>query len=363
MCSQSSLLLAIAAMILSVAANNCSTGSYVVVSDQTELDAALAGCSSFGRNIVIGESYDGVVDFANVTHFSGEIGSSGDGTPNVTEILLPDAVECSSLDFSGMTNFRNISAPNLSTITSLREDSSTVLTVDLPEVSSAAVLEIAGHSLQVNMAKLENVTVFLQLTNGDSSDAFAVDLPALRYASELSITGSLSRISLPALDSVQDSIEIGISGDAIDLTLPRLKEAGSMLNLQGNFSSIELPSLVEATNATIQIEPSAPLSLNFTHLVRAGKIVLTGEITDVHFPVLESVDSISITSSTQVNCTGYYQAVNRTHLANDGESACSGISANQSSSSDKKASEGTKIGVGVGAGVGGLLVLLGAWLL
>ncbi|OJJ43505.1 hypothetical protein ASPZODRAFT_135972 [Penicilliopsis zonata CBS 506.65] len=350
---------AIGVLLAASAAADCLSGSTVVVDSQTALAAALADCTTFGRKIEIDSSFSGAASFAGVTNLSAAI-STNLSVPGLTEILLPDVVQGYNFIAGSTPRLRNFSAPRMTDFLALRLDTEEALTVDIPLITAIDSIDVGGKTLYLNFPMLENITGMLSLDNEVSSaEPFAVDFPLLRTATEIVITGTVSNIYLPRLKSAYSATQIGNSGDAIALDLPRLSEVTGGLAIGGNFSSISLPSLVE-TNATISISASSPLSLNFTSLVKANTIEITGNVTDVYFPQLTSANRIYISSSLDVNCTGYDQAAAQSSLnTSDGSSGCYGSSTTVATpaAGHSGLAEIAKIGVGVGVGLGGFIIL------
>ncbi|KAL2861953.1 hypothetical protein BJX68DRAFT_223547 [Aspergillus pseudodeflectus] len=128
-----------------------------------------------------------------------------------------------------------------------------------------------------------------------------IELPDLRYVTKVSVDmPTLTKFSAPKLISAEGiNIYSPVAGSMVDL--PTLRSVDDSITLRGNFSSINLNSLQNATSITIcneECEEPTPesrdalaqeLDVDLPSLETAGRLIIRGNISSISTPRLQTI--------------------------------------------------------------------------
>ncbi|RHZ53050.1 hypothetical protein CDV55_103402 [Aspergillus turcosus] len=331
-------------------------------------------CTTINGDITLLGSFNGSFSLPNVTSISGIITSTTPTeTWELTSIELPDALYLGGINInlpSGQ-GIIDVSAPKATAAGSINLAVPLTRAVDFRSLKQATSISLAGNYSSVRFDSLEQVNGNFSMRGSDPIATNALDneaygqlplsFPALKSATFIQFSGMITEFSMPVLEmaNIQSNkyfspsgLSIHNYGAPLDLDLPKLHSVGDVLNLQGAISSLSLDSL-QSTQANITVDSSSFLDVNFTSLYSAGTIQLNGNITSAEFPSLTGVTRVTINTTNPINCGSFQRAIQK--AAPTSNSTCNGTGV--TGTNGRGLSTQAKAGIAVGVSIAGIIIV------
>ncbi|KAL2827128.1 hypothetical protein BDW59DRAFT_144296 [Aspergillus cavernicola] len=304
------------------------------ISSQAQLDE-LSQCTTLDGRLSIWHSYEGPFVLRNVQNITDSITAwpNKEGLdPKVTSMELPDLLYMAK-SFTDMPTLTKFSAPKLISAEMIEMyRTAAVSTVDLSSLRSVGVdLLLTGDFSSINLNSLHNASTLTIcnkrcLTTPEWKDAVAqaldIDLPFLETAGQLSIRGNISSISAPRLQTVTPGglfLDI-LSRQPIALSFPRLHSAGSWINIVGRVANLDIPML--RNMASFILSTSWPIHFNLG-AESLSVVELEGEFQSIELPNLKTYKAIKIKSTGLFDCDSFEKKLSRRAKSNDSVIECS----------------------------------------
>lgn len=317
----------------STAYAQCSASATTTIQNSGDA-TALASCRTFSGSIAIATDTTDSIALGGIEKITGDlVVKNNSQIPSLSADRLTEIGKAFILD--GVQGLNSLSFPSLRTVDTIRWNAFGPNLQSLGfdrQVTKAATVDIQNTQLQsldgINVETLETLylannryiaNISMQLgnvTKGVTLEAnnpeVTVEFPNLIWAFNLTFR-NCSKISLPSLESLNGSL--GLYGNVIeDFIAPNLTKVGAALAIVSNteLTNISFP-LLETVNADLQVANNTKLSKvnNFPELKTiGGAFDFNGNFTEVSTPALNDVKgafNLQSTGDVSKPCDEFYK--------------------------------------------------------
>ncbi|KAL4886166.1 hypothetical protein BJY04DRAFT_178571 [Aspergillus karnatakaensis] len=298
------------------------------INSQDQLDFLAQNCTEIDATIYIDGNYSGGFILHNVTNITASLSMAhyGGVTPPgyiAPSIEFPDLISALDLSFYDIPALRKLSLPKLERVKtlSLMTTGETPGRLEFPVLHNASRILLRGNLQGVSFPSLKNVSDDLTICNTinceimeDTNTTMDIALPVLETANNVRISGRASSLAAPELATLaptretnSPSIAIGLKGNAVPISLPKLTTLGSRSSFQGNFSSLSLHSLVNTSWLSIRSESNLDINLPVENA--GGWSSFSGPIRNISFPNLRDFDEILVDTSLEFDCEAFQEGL------------------------------------------------------
>ncbi|KAH6696709.1 hypothetical protein BKA61DRAFT_710441 [Leptodontidium sp. MPI-SDFR-AT-0119] len=354
----------------------CGNETTLLLSSEDDIERNLAGCTSWLGSLKIAYDWNGPFSLPNITNITGTF-STETYRGNSYYLTSSSLTAIWAIDLESVGDIIFEDAPLLSMIylTKLKNVDAFKLLLDSDLVPNT---EMAGSFPFVDFPKLETIEEGIYITNNRSfigyhvfdpvttSASMAIDMPKLSQAQNIHILGHISFLSMPSLAimSISDDystggrydgkqLEIYTNGEPLAVTFPSLRNVTD-IDLSGTLSMVSFPAL-ESMYGSFVLEPTINMTFNSKPLRRAEEIQLSGDVTNYSIDSLTSLDRLSITTLAPIDCeraTAVWTRIHPSYTTNNysNEYSCTDFRGSVTEKS-KKPFPTIPVGLAVGIGI------------
>ncbi|KAL3461026.1 hypothetical protein BJX64DRAFT_261931 [Aspergillus heterothallicus] len=320
MISLKNFLAILAVMPLGIYARDCTTNTNgnintpLTITNPSDL-SLFTNCTTITGDILIAPKFSGSFILNGVTHFNGSITMDENIWANdLLAIEMLDLLEINAIRLPQAWGLKSLNMMRLQSVQEMEFiQGAQEAIVDFGALERAGSVSIAGTWTNISFPSLESVSSLTIATDptwkiGERAEPLEIQLPALREAGWTSIRGHVSRLETPLLEKVgvpnapePNGMEVLANyTDLAGVYLVSLRELYGGLLLDGHISGVNLNGMYE-TNATLTIRAASPMDI-YSGLQDAGVIDLSGEFRTLNFEDIFTATSLSITSSSIIQC-------------------------------------------------------------